>query len=109
MGPRNGHAVEFPDIPDGCTVIHNHPGGKTFSVWDVESFIRCNMKKMVASVRPADGKSGKYVLTRKDTGNILTEAEIKKRYDFAIAKTKNDFDAWKEVFNGTCYEITYIG
>ena len=109
MGPRNGHAVEFPDIPDGCTVIHNHPGGEAFSVWDVESFIRCNMKKMVASVRPADGKIGKYVLTRKETGDILTEAEIKKRYDFAIAKTKNAFDAWKEAFNGTCYEITYIG
>ena len=37
------------------------------------------------------------------------EAEIKKRYDFAIAKTKNAFEAWKEAFNGTCYEITYIG
>ena len=48
-------------------------------------------------------------MTRKDTGDILTEAEIKKRYDFAIAKTKNAFEAWKEVFNGTCYEITYIG
>ena len=48
-------------------------------------------------------------MTRKDTGDILTEAEIKKRYDFAIVKTKNAFEAWKEVFNGTCYEITYIG
>ena len=54
-------------------------------------------------------KIGKYVLTRKDTGNILTEAEIKKQYNFAIVKTKNDFDAWKEAFNGICYEITYIG
>ena len=65
MGPKGMGLANFPDLPAGCTLIQNHPGGAPFSMQDFKEFIRFEMKKMVVTVQLADGKIGKYTLTKK--------------------------------------------
>lgn len=74
---------------------------------DFKEFIRFEMKKMVVTVQLADGKIGKYTLTKKDTGDILTQQEIEQRFDIAIKKNNDMFTAWKEALNGTIYELRF--
>ena len=107
MGPKGMGLANFPDLPAGCTLIHNHPGGAPLSMQDFKEFIRFEMKKMVVTVQLADGKIGKYTLTKKNTGDILTPQEIEQRFDIAIKKNNDMFTAWKEALNGTIYELRY--
>ena len=111
MGPKNIGMANFPELPRGCTFIHNHPHGGTFSTTDVKSFVNSNMKRMVASFLGKDS-SGKeivcqYTLTKKDSGVTLSIDEIQRRFSEAAQKTDDSFKAWQEVFHGTCYEISY--
>ena len=105
MGPKGKGAANFPEIPEGCTLIHNHPEGRPFSTQDVKEFVERKMSRMVVSVQHEDGKIGKFTLTKKKTGDTLTVQEIKRRFDNAIGTNNSEFEAWKEALNGTCYEI----
>ena len=69
--------------------------------------VRNGMKRMVVAVQLEEGKTGKYTLTKKDTGDILTQQEIEQRFDIAIKKSNDMFTAWKEALNGTIYELWY--
>lgn len=106
----NENSANFPD-PDeqGYTLIHNHPSGSPPSVADLQTFIFSKMKRMVVSISLPDGKIGKYVLTKKESGDILSEEEFNVRLKNAAAKNKNILEMWKETLNGTIYEICYIG
>ena len=105
MGPKGKGAANFPEIPEGCTLIHNHPGGSPFSMQDIKEFIERKMSRMVVSVQHEDGKTGKFTLTKKNSGDTLSPREIEQRFDNAVQRTDNKYEAWKEALNGTCYEI----
>ena len=110
MGPKNIGAANFPQIPKGCTFIHNHPNGSTFSVADIRAFIENEMTRMVVSIQSKDstGKQvfHKYTLTKKDSGVKLPLEEIKQRYEKEF-HNKTAFEAWKAALNGSCYEIEF--
>jgi hypothetical protein len=110
MGPKNVGAANFPEIPKGCTFIHNHPNGSTFSVADIRAFIENEMTRMVVSIQSKDstGKQvfHKYTLTKKDSGVKLPLEEIKQRYEKEF-HNKTAFEAWKAALNGSCYEIEF--
>ena len=111
MGPKDVGAANFPELPKGCTFIHNHPNGGTFSAADIEAFIESDMSRMVASIREKDSAGNdvfhKYTLTKKDSGIKLPLAEIKQRYEKAVKVNDDKFKAWKEALNGSCYEIEF--
>ena len=69
--------------------------------------VRYGIKRMVVAVQLEDGKTRKYTLTKKNTGDILTQQEIEQRFDIAIKKSNDVFTAWKEAQNGTIYELRY--
>ena len=104
----NENSANFP-VPNehGYTLIHNHPGGNPPSTADLQTFIFSKMERMVVSISLPDGKIGKYTLTKKDTGDILTQPEIEQRFDIAIKKNNDMFTAWKEALNGTIYELRF--
>ena len=62
---------------------------------------------MIIALQTPNGKIGKYVLTKKNTGDILTPQEIEQRFNTAAKKIGNTFEAWKEALNGTVYELWY--
>lgn len=111
-GPRKLGMAQFPaDLPAGCTFIHNHPGGSTFSVQDILAFNDSNMSKMVAVVCVKDEQGQeivkKYSLTKRNTGAKLKRNDIEKRFDESKSKGLDDYAAWKEALNGTDYEISF--
>lgn len=111
-GPKKLGMAQFPaDLPAGCTFIHNHPGGSTFSVQDILAFNDSNMSKMVAVVYVKDEQGQeivkKYTLTRHNTGAKLKRNDIEKRFDESKSKGLDDYAAWKEALNGTDYEISF--
>ena len=53
-------------------------------------------------------KLKKFTLTNSGKGDkLLSENDVRRLYDEALLRKKNKFDAWKEVLNGTFYEIWY--
>ena len=112
MGPKGMGLANFPEIKSGCTLIHNHPKGSCFSGQDVMDFIRMDMKKIVAATWIQDDagnmKLKKFTLTNTGKGDkLLLRSDVRRLYDEALLRKKNEFEAWKEVLNGTCYEIRY--
>ena len=106
----NENSANFP-VPNeqGYTLVHNHPSGSPPSVADLQTFIFSKMKRMVVSISLPDGKIGKYVLTKKESGDILSMEELDDRFTKAASKYDDDFEILKEILNGTIYEICYIG
>lgn len=110
MGPKDVGAANFPDLPKGCTFIHNHPNGGSFSLADMTAFIENDMARMVVSILGKDAEGNdifhKYTLTKKDSGVKLSIREIEQRLESAYF-SKSAFEAWKEALNGSCYEMAY--
>ena len=85
-------------------------GGNPPSVADLQAFIFSKMKRMVVSISLPDGKIGKYVLTKKESGDILSENDFFEKFDDILAfNNENYIDLVKEILNDTNYEILFIG
>lgn len=48
---------------------------------------------MIIALQTPNGKIGKYVLTKKNTGDILAPQEIEQRFNTAAKKIGNTFEA----------------
>ena len=69
------------------------------------------MKKIVAATWIQDDagnmKLKKFTLTNTGKGDRLSPVSAVDLFNEVSKKKNNMFDAWKEVLNGTCYEIRY--
>ena len=103
MGKQGGSSAQF-FFDEGDTVIHNHPSGSSFSDQDVLTFLSGRIKRMVVVT-----KDREFSLTMPENGVNVSADEILDKWQKA-KETKTDFEAWKEVFNGTgiiCDENRY--
>ena len=69
------------------------------------------MKKIVAATWIQDEagnmKLKKFTLTNTGKGDRLSPVSAVALFNEKFKKKGNAFEAWKEVLNGTCYEIRY--
>lgn len=104
MGRQGGGSAQF-RFYEGCTVIHNHPGGATFSTQDVAMFLSGRLKRMVVVT-----KDREFSLTMPENGVNVSTEEIIRKWNSAKLSGKMEFEAWKEALNETgiiCNENRY--
>lgn len=102
MGKQGGSSAQF-NFYEGYTVIHNHPSGSTFSDQDVVTFLSGRIKRMVVVT-----KDREFSLTMPENGVNVNIRDVVQKWIKAKNETgKDEFEAWKEAFNGTgisCHE-----
>ena len=102
MGKQGSGAAQF-GFYEGCSVIHNHPSGASFSDQDVAEFLNGNLKRMIVVT-----KDREFSLTMPEKGVNVNAKEVIQKWIKAKNETgKDEFEAWKEAFNGTgisCHE-----
>ena len=65
---------------------------------------------MIIAVQTPNGKIGKYILKKKETGDILSENDFFEKFDkIWDFNHENYINIVKEILNDTNYEILFIG
>lgn len=111
IGSKNTGKAGFPDFCDHAhTMIHNHPYASPPSRADWKVLFRTEIKQMIIAVQTPNGKIGKYILKKKETGDILSENDFFEKFDkIWDFNHENYINIVKEILNDTNYEILFIG